>query len=134
VGKKIAAKGLLSGRTHKLSSQLSTRRTRLRPARWVTGRFPSHCGGNELSPATISPCIKELAGKTKLANKRFRQPGGGRRKIVAQLPAVEEVVNLIGATTSTSGFAVECQLDPTEYKQGRTVSASEFEQIRHVQV
>ncbi len=52
-----------------------------------------------LSPTTISKGIKELATKTKLANKRVRQPGGGRRKIVAQLPAVEnELLQLIEPT------------------------------------
>ncbi len=45
----------------------------------------------------------------------------------------EVVVNLIGATTTTTGLTVACQLDPTEYEKGRTVSESEFEQIRLIQ-
>jgi hypothetical protein len=42
----------------------------------------------------------------------------------------EVVVNLIGATTTTTGLTVDCQLDPTEYEKGRTVSEQEFKQIR----
>lgn len=42
----------------------------------------------------------------------------------------EVVVNLIGATTTTTGLTVDCQLDHTEYEKGRTVSEQEFKQIR----
>lgn len=41
----------------------------------------------------------------------------------------EVVVNLIGATKTTKGLKVKCELDYTEYEKGRKVSDKEFSKI-----
>jgi transposase len=45
----------------------------------------------------------------------------------------EVVVNLIGATKTTKGLSVGCQLDPVEYEKGRKVSDLEFNNINLIQ-
>ena len=39
------------------------------------------------------------------------------------------IVNLIGATKTTKGLRVDCELDDTKYEQGRKVSNKEFNKI-----
>jgi len=41
----------------------------------------------------------------------------------------EVIVNLIGATKTTTGLKVACELDDTEYEKGRKVSDKEFNKI-----
>jgi hypothetical protein len=41
----------------------------------------------------------------------------------------EVIVNLIGATKTTKGLRVDCELDDTKYEQGRKVSNKEFNKI-----
>ncbi len=45
------------------------------------------------------------------------------------LETFEIVVNLIGATSTTTGLTVKSALDPAEYKGGLKISDKEFEEI-----
>jgi hypothetical protein len=42
----------------------------------------------------------------------------------------EVIVNLIGATKTTKGLKVACELDDTEYEKGRKVNDNEFNMIK----
>lgn len=46
------------------------------------------------------------------------------------LVSYEAVVQLIGATTSTKGLTIRCELDEGTYEKGRTVSDEELNTIR----
>ena len=45
------------------------------------------------------------------------------------LISYEVIVNLIGATKTTTGLKVDCELDDTKYEKGRKVSDKEFNKI-----
>ncbi len=45
------------------------------------------------------------------------------------LESVEVVVNLIAATTTSSGLKIKCEVDPTEYQTGVKISDEEMAQL-----